>query len=194
MAETLVEALRSIERVPEHVKIDKNRAYTDLLNEARKSHSFLDKAIRGETSVYEIIGRLSQKYEGWRLLLPRFTDKEHDRKLDELGLDRLLQADALRTDSSQIMSEGSGPFLGWFYDKMANPVVLPLLMGGFTTFISGGQGRFESEIANYSANFGVGALAGLFVGLTATMMKYQQTSILKKQAKYLQAKIQEAVP
>ena len=83
-----------------------------------------------------------------------------------------------------------GRFSGWFYDKLANPITLPLVLGGLAALISGGQGRLESEIANYSANFGFGAFVGLIYGFMATAMKYSKISIAREQAKYLQAKIQ----
>ena len=201
MTNTLVEAIKAIERLPEIVKIDRRNEYIKLLNEARRKYTLVDKAIRGEVSIHDTVEKLSKKYIGWRLLLPRFKDAKYDKKLDELALDGLIQVEHLRTDTSQIISKENpriGPyrarFLGWFYDKIANPTIAPLLMGGMMALIGGGQGRFESEIANYSAQFGMGVFVGLLVGLMGAMMKYTYVNITREQAKDLQVIIQEVRP
>lgn len=190
----LVSKLKSVDVIPDFVNVDKKQELRKLLDEARREYPVLDRAARGDISFSEVIERAYGKHKGLRLVLPRFKDEEYDRKLDELKLDGLIQADGFRTDSSQVFAKGNsylGSSLGWFYDKAANPVVAPLLIGGLFAVMSGGQGRFESEIANYSAYFGVGALTGLLAGLIASMMKYQQISISREQARHIDTKINE---
>ena len=196
MATTLVQKLKEIDKIPDFVKVDKTKESRTLLDEYRRRHPLVDKAARGEISFSDIVDKLYEKHKGVKIFLPRFKDNEYDKKLDELNLNELVNADSFRTDTQQRFSKEIpyyyGQFLGWFYDKMANPIVLPVLMGGITALTLGGQGRFESNIANYSAQFGGGALFGLIFGLIATLMKYEETSTPIKQATYLSAKIQEA--
>ena len=199
MGKTLVQALQSVDRISGSVKVDKQALQVRLLEEARK-HPLVDKAVRGDISIKSVIESLHQKYKGWRLFTPRIKDEQYDRKLDELNLDELLDAVAFRTDSSKILSQDNrfphlALYLSWFYDKLANPVVLPVLMGGFTMLlIGGGKGPFESEIANYTAQFGVGVYVGLLGGLVATLMKYNQIAKSRKQAEYLDTKFQALRP
>ena len=195
---TLVQKLQEVDIISDFVEVNKKENIKKLLEEARKKYALIDQAVRGNTSIPDVVERLYDKYRNWRLLLPRFKDKEYDKQLDKLDLGELLRAEGFRTDNSQRLAKEMpyiGRFVGWFYDKLANPIVLSLLMGGLVSLMgAGGQGRFESEIANYSAQFGLGAFLGLFVGSLATMFKYNEISIAREQAKYLQAKIQNLRP
>mgnify|MGYP001588523318 CR=1 FL=1 len=193
MTTTLVEELKLIETNP--YLLNKEVAIKRVLDEARHKHPTVDKAAKGEISFTDIVEKLYEKYKGWRLLLPRFKDEEYDKLIDE-ELHNLFQADFFRTEVPERVYKRI-PYLGgvggWIYDKLTNPITLPLFVGGFAALISGGQGKYESEIANYANWFSIGAFAGLVLGFMGSMMRHSEMYVAKAQARYLHEIIKEYI-
>jgi len=194
MSATLVEALHSIERLPDIVNIDKKKELKKLLDEFRKTHDLVNKSANGEISIPIILEELYEKYKGWRILLPKFEDEEYDRRLEELNLKELLSNPDLFRTNAQLHYHGSQYInrgLGWAYDKLTNPISLALVVGGLVTLMYATKATPGNEIAHYSTGFGLGAALGAMMGIIASMLKYDFMMAVRNDAKYLDAKIRE---
>ena len=194
METTLVQALRSIDQIPDFVEVDKQRETIRVLDTWRRQHPMMDKALRGEVSIYNLVEEVTRRYHGIKLFLPIFRTKQEERALEELHLDDLLIPGEVVTPKSRLIPQDNQYYkraLYWINEKVMNPPVLGVFMGAFVALTLGGHGRFESSIANYSVAFGIGAVTGTCVGLLTSLMKHQELNIARNSARYLDARIHE---
>ncbi len=116
MTNTLVERLREIDKDPSFVEVERKIIKRNLLILARKDYPLIDEEIERRSSILDVVNTLSKKYGGWRVLLPKFRDEEYDRKLNNLKLDEIINADALKPTSQKLSR------------------IFPYYIGGFLVF------------------------------------------------------------
>jgi len=81
MKETLVDQIRTIERIPSYITIDKDKAIRELLEKRRKDNSLVEKAIRRETSITKEYKNLTKYTPG---ILPKLIPQADRTRCSEL--------------------------------------------------------------------------------------------------------------
>ena len=182
--ELLIQKLGTIEDtiLDKKVKLEERRK---LFEEAGQRYKIVDRALKGEISISDIVERLRGRYQGLRLFLPRLKDKEYDKTIDDLQLDELFQACFFRTDISKTFAEENphlGRLMGWFYDKLANPAGTALLVGGFSAVGFKGHSNYPSWVI-------IGTVAGGLIGVLGSFIRHSEMYLARNQANYLQEQI-----
>ena len=116
---TLVRELRTIDAVVANAVIgsDGEEISRQVLHSWSEVHPVVNRAIRGDCSVAELVKQLVGRYTGWRSLFPVFRGKEYDRQLAKFNLSEVLGSNLLRPTSQSKLSV-------FIYDKLSNPAVL----------------------------------------------------------------------
>ena len=81
---TLAEELGEIRVIPDSARVDRYSAYQNILEDWRKRSMLVECAIQRKASVAEEFKYLSDKYMGWRRLLPETVDRVDRQRIDNL--------------------------------------------------------------------------------------------------------------
>lgn len=191
---TFYNELKSIEKVPDFVDIDKGKAYTIILDHWRKRHQLVDKAIKGEISISYIVSDLVKEYHHWKFFLPMPSKgKKFYRKYNEKGLDTLLYP--LNAEEFFIGSTKIDNFISYIIPYIFNPITGGIAGMGFGfLFANQDQGMdVYSRAITISLLTFSGAMGGEAFKVMSSIGGVKTIKYIKKDAQYLQSIVKKYI-
>ena len=195
MEQTILEQFESIDNLTDIDKEKKTEMYSNIIKKCSEDRPWLRKSAHGEIKLTDITEKLFHRYRTWRKFFPIKRDEESNPLLEELGMDDSFYMWDYFRDCDRSLPEklaGSDGMYYWMRDRLSNPLVLSVALGGAAAllFHYTGVNPEKDLIPATAAFFGIGFVWGLTGAVKkSTLMKWTMNS-----ARYLQNKIEKYSP
>ncbi|MBI2656554.1 hypothetical protein HYX03_02355 [Candidatus Woesearchaeota archaeon] len=184
MEETLVQTLREIQGISPYVQVDKGKEYNKALERLRPNNSILRRAMEGETTIPSELEKAIRRVGGLKTFYPHYNILSNEELLTFQELRELL----------------GYPLHNNFYNLVLNPVTLGTVFAGVGAAAEK-VGRKQIDYTpsapkkidrrHFIKNLPLYASAGIgFVGGLALSSHRYETSQVRRDARYLQSKIE----